>query len=88
MSRLKQQEDLRWKQQLRRTVLTSIAVGAACLVMGAVMGAFFGRASSATNNSGDEGRTLTSSAREQRADAIINKTRSTSTEDIHVFDSE
>jgi len=87
MSRLKQQEDLRWKQQLRRTVLTSIAVGAACLVMGAVMGAFFGRASSATNNSGDEGGGSTT-AREQRADAIINKTRSTSTEDIHVFDSE
>ena len=87
MSRLKQQEDLRWKQQLRRTVLTSIAVGAACLVMGAVMGAFFGRASSATNNSGDEGGGSTT-AREQTADAIINKTRSTSTEDIHVFDSE
>ena len=55
-SRRKQQEEHRWQQSLRRTLLSSVLVGSACLVVGTVVGWICG---SATHGDGSEKREAT-----------------------------
>ena len=64
-SRKKQQLEYEWQQQFRRTVITSIAVGASCLILGTLLGSFFGSGSSTTITESNEG------GRSDRTDAII-----------------
>jgi len=90
----KKQQEFKWQQQLRRTVLTSIAVGATCLIVGTIVGTLLGRwSSSSSSSSSSNTNTMMSDKTGRRgslADAIVSERHEHQvkfTEEMPVFDS-
>jgi glutamine amidotransferase len=72
-SRRQQQDEYRWQQSFRTTVLTSIAVGGACLIVGSVVGWLFGKYTGSTSSDTEIliDDVSGSSAKEARTDQIL-----------------